>query len=120
MSAIPTAAEAMEIASRFITAAFDCHGPKPRFSIPANPERDDDLRLTAFIESHTWQPIETAPRDGTPVLCYLPQGGGAYGSAILEARHNGDIYGWQSGNGMMLRPTHWMPLPEPPATDSPQ
>ena len=65
-----------------------------------------------------WQPIETAPRDGTTVLGYLP------GRRLDEDRDDvvtiywHDLWGtpgWcitESGEG--VGPTHWMPLPEPP------
>lgn len=43
--------EAKEIANRFINGLFKNIGKeKPRVSIPANPLRDDDIRLLAFIE----------------------------------------------------------------------
>jgi len=43
--------EASKIAQRFIDAAFNNHGrERPHFEIPANPKRDDDLRLSAYIE----------------------------------------------------------------------
>lgn len=58
-----------------------------------------------------WQPIETAPRDGTWLLL---TGEGHVGAGLWlfgEWRDLGDI-GW----GGMTEPTitHWMPLPEPP------
>lgn len=64
-----------------------------------------------------WQPIETAPRDGTPVLLLFDDGlmevGRHYGH---EADHHN---GWWSNDGLdydygLDNPTHWMPLPEPP------
>lgn len=42
--------EARAIAQRFIDAYFDNGAERPRVSIPADPRRDDDLRLLAFIE----------------------------------------------------------------------
>ena len=54
-----------------------------------------------------WQPIETAPKDGTAIL-------------IREARCSGIAVqyfaGWKYENGSIcyLEPTHWMPLPPPP------
>lgn len=54
-------AEAFEILSRFVHSHFGDGREKARFSIPANPQRDDDLRLHAFIsqaqarEAQTWR-----------------------------------------------------------------
>lgn len=61
-----------------------------------------------------WQPIETAPMGGTEVLI---TDGENYAVAIYVDeecgwRDMGDI-GWA---GMVdHHPTHWMPLPNPPA-----
>ena len=59
-----------------------------------------------------WQPIETAPKDGTRVLVYQPghlHMIGTYGAF-------GYYFGphWWS-NGVTIAPTHWMPLPEFPS-----
>jgi hypothetical protein len=65
-----------------------------------------------------WQTIDTAPRDNTLILLYVP------GSAILEivfgrrSDENGDE-DWLMDIGNNAWPidipvTHWMPLPEPP------
>ena len=59
-----------------------------------------------------WQPIETAPRDGTSVLLIRAKAmdGGRLGHRI-------GIGSWKQGQwkGDCTRaPTHWMPLPEPP------
>ena len=63
-----------------------------------------------------WQPIETAPKDNTRILLHdvyereRPWATfvGAWGTWI----HND---GWHSIPGAYAkRPTHWMPLPEPP------
>lgn len=66
-----------------------------------------------------WQTIDTAPRDGTYVLL----GGFVVPSATAQA--NGSKTTWDYGIGVYLwddkwtgfvgsRPTHWMPLWEPP------
>lgn len=48
----PTAAEAKEIAQRFINAAFKRPGvPMPRVSIPCEPNKDDDCQLLRFIDN---------------------------------------------------------------------
>jgi hypothetical protein len=54
-----------------------------------------------------WQPISTAPKDGTWVLLYSQHDGIRIG--------NWDRIEWaDDGDGVALEPTHWMPLPEPP------
>jgi len=59
-----------------------------------------------------WQPIETAPRDGTSVL--------VYSSKWFPGTNDCDIafvaFGvWETLEGMRnMNPTHWMPLPSPP------
>jgi hypothetical protein len=69
----------------------------------------------------TWQPIETAPRDGTRVLVFWAP------SIIQISWHevsyrviNGQEWfrrvGWMV-DGLTtgeIYPTHWMPLPDPP------
>ena len=62
-----------------------------------------------------WQPIETAPKDGTLVLLSgfgLPVWQGYWVGQV--GRHA--INGWTRFNSvdMEWKPTHWMPLPEPP------
>lgn len=65
-----------------------------------------------------WQPIETAPKDGTRFLTYEPSHYGIrIGRAFIRADHDDwlshvDQHGGSSKGG--ARPTHWMPLPEPP------
>ena len=68
-----------------------------------------------------WQPIETAPKDGTSILCamYFPHGG-YWGQMVLQwDTHN---KGWCDGiswyqydnDAKSEAPTHWMPLFTPP------
>lgn len=60
-----------------------------------------------------WQPIETAPQDGTEVLLHCAEGdiNVAYwdGTWWADTIEGGDVTRRGSGE-----PTHWMPLPEPP------
>ena len=73
-----------------------------------------------------WQPIETAPRDGTWILLtggsieYSWDGDsqpaavvGQYAIALTTERWQ---FAWYDGGyyGEYVDPTHWMPLPEPP------
>ena len=74
-----------------------------------------------------WQPIETAPKDGTKILVwthhdvceisewfqatgykYKEVGRGLYAKSIVVANE-----GWSSNT-----PTHWQPLPDPPEAES--
>jgi hypothetical protein len=56
-----------------------------------------------------WQPIETAPKDGTAVIVYCPAKG------VHVGNRRSDRVGWYSVRGAYLcKPTHWMPLPPPP------
>ena len=65
-----------------------------------------------------WQPIETAPTDGSPVLVYAqdpheppPGVTGKLPSFMTVASHHPDA-GWCVCELRVV--THWMPLPEPP------
>lgn len=69
-----------------------------------------------------WQPIETAPKDGTEVILWL-------GHPFSRIKHARWFDGWEMwihaedptpnenddmwGTGSLV-PTHWMPLPERP------
>lgn len=57
-----------------------------------------------------WQPISSAPRDGTLVILWSRIGPGG---ADLYYRANGV---WNSPRGFLSDgdATHWMPLPPPP------
>lgn len=73
-------------------------------------ERDD---LRAERERTAWQPIDTAPKDGTEILalCRAPARDGDYYEAV---RYLTDAPCWVTREGWMRHPTHWMPLPAGP------
>lgn len=59
----------------------------------------------------TWQPIETAPKDGTMILVVEPKNN----QRLLVIYHKQWAM-WLSVPGrIQVRPTHWMPLPLPPS-----
>jgi hypothetical protein len=70
-----------------------------------------------------WQPIETAPKDGTPVLIW--SNGRLYDALWDEDEYNPETEeftgGWKarwaeidSYSVSVKNPTHWMPSPPPP------
>lgn len=70
-----------------------------------------------------WQPIESAPKDGSVILlanpagCWMARYFAVYGSGYrpdspwFSVMLNHDH---MKRSGRFLQPTHWMPLPEPP------
>lgn len=63
------------------------------------------------MHKSNWQPIETAPMDGTEVLVYGPP------CIVRMAISHGD--GWYSLPGYWhVYPTHWQPRPKPPEDET--
>jgi hypothetical protein len=74
-----------------------------------------------------WQPIETAPKDGTRLLLWCVHHNAQYADDPVEfsrwagavigswTNHNGGGWTWSGHAGT---PIHWMPLPEPPKPDT--
>jgi hypothetical protein len=66
----------------------------------------------------TWQPIETAPTDGTRIML------GVFHAMKPPGRRDSDYYllaTWDGGQSYPFVPnkwTHWMRLPEPPEAAS--
>lgn len=55
---------------------------------------------------NVWQPIETAPKDGTEILAFHRDG---------QSVAFWDLNMWMEANGeYRVTPTHWQPLPAPP------
>lgn len=70
------------------------------------------------VQSTNWQPIETAPRDGTLVDLWLTDG-----RRETECRWSTSVGGWwrfdeNATDVPVDNPTHWMPIPPPPAPDA--
>jgi len=68
-----------------------------------------------------WSPIETAPKDGRAILLFglLPGSMGYSDDSLIMSvgGWSGERWGAEANNGrfvMFLKPTHWMPLPNPP------
>jgi Lar family restriction alleviation protein len=74
------------------------------------------VRLEALVaQQPTWQPIETAPKDGSPICAGMmhPFWGWVWGRCRWHVDKNEPYGGYFSGDG--LQPTRWMPLPSPPS-----
>lgn len=73
--------------------------------------------IAAGMERDHWQPIETAPKDGTPLLLF---------ARCITATAPCIVVGWHAdGHGWIeasfrkpvgIVPTHWMPLPPFPVS----
>lgn len=70
-----------------------------------------------------WQPIETAPKDETQVLLWVPARPwdaacavvGEFSGVGRPRWREANIDGWEwDGPLAEAAPTHWMPLPPPP------
>jgi hypothetical protein len=75
----------------------------------------------------TWQPIETAPKDGTHVLLWEEYstdpfvGYWLYGKWSASHEHVDAEGGWDGAtviDNIQCDVTHWMPLPPPPSSDA--
>jgi hypothetical protein len=69
-----------------------------------------------------WQPIDTAPKDGTEILLFdgeVVTVGGWISEVDQGADYEGQgliAPGWWSLALKDNKPTHWQPLPPPPVT----
>lgn len=83
------------------------------------------LRPAPAVAGEGWQTIESAPKDGTEILGFIP------GSRIGHLQEEPDIIDavfWKSNTGgwrhrsddhIHLNVTHWQPLPASPSTGDP-
>lgn len=76
-----------------------------------------DVAIREGVMADGWQPIETAPKDGTVVGVW-----NRYQPEIVKYARWGNLktssvqMGWVSRAGIegSYTPSHWMPLPAPP------
>jgi hypothetical protein len=67
-----------------------------------------------------WKPIETAPKTSKAILVWVPENKCTFCVtwAALGSGGSRESGGWGIFGGgwrdMVQRPSHWMPLPEPP------
>lgn len=75
------------------------------------------------VQDNHWQPIETAPKDESVIIIGMPAKGALRyeGRRVYEGRWHENQQTWTGVDGFLMftGATHWMPLPQPPATTSP-
>ena len=75
--------------------------------------RPQIVALQAEKTEREWKPIETAPKDGTDVLAYVPETDQQF--VIYWHQHDKCwAYAVCELGTIYCIPTHWMPLPQPP------
>ena len=85
-----------------------------------------DLRAsTPSPEGQTWQPIETAPKDWSPVIVYDADSHEVGPAYFSRADGGQDAWMWadlslDDENCVVGNPTYWMPLPSPPTPEGTQ
>lgn len=101
---------------KHLQAVFDVRDAKARAEVERNAAAALPAPLTERAQQ--WQPIDTAPKDGTPIIAFFPQAmwedtlRPSCLVIIWETWDNWKIY--QASEGGDLGdwvPTHWMPLP---------
>lgn len=86
-----------------------------------------DLARAALLaaDAAAWQPIESAPKDGTVINVLLPHDISDSDREFYCYPQSRVSFGWAWGNGkfrpcagisvpVFIEPTHWMPLPMTP------
>lgn len=75
--------------------------------------RRENEKLKAKLEKAKWQPIDTAPKDGTVIDIWTTNRGRIVNVAWTLDDFDGTYY-WGCENGGVYEPTHWMLLPDEP------
>lgn len=70
--------------------------------------------------SDQWQPIETAPKDGTDILIADCRVGGGFMNVVSYEVNDRAPWVWHTADGISYHEdafTHWMSLPNPPQAE---
>lgn len=72
--------------------------------------------MEKLAATRKWMPIDTAPKDGTKFLAWWAHSAHScrWGSGPYDRKTKTYVGGWSIGMARDAKPTHWMPLPEPP------
>lgn len=92
----------------------------------ADMNEDDDGEWVKVEDLPGWQPIDTAPTDGSRVDLWIPRIDSSYGGFSSYGHWDDDRFNrkprplWyyeravDRSSARCLQPTHWRPSPEPP------
>jgi hypothetical protein len=69
------------------------------------------VRALAALATDGWQPIETAPKDSRTILVAV----NGFVTGAYRCPHSGSLLTMIGQRPFVEQPTHWMPLPTPPA-----
>lgn len=91
-------------------------GSKPRVKYIRAALNNQSVDVEAL---NTWQPIETAPKDGTVILtcCMSPSEHTPIKAGYMAVNAWTGV-DWPRHNASHCPATHWMPLPEPPEVNN--
>lgn len=114
----PTTIEALEEIKNYAGACAEAQCDQPYFDMFLFIE---GMAHRAWLKEKakdlSWQPIETAPKDGTIFIAYRPNFKESIVSEVSEDYwFEADDFipaGW-ANSSEISPPTHWMPLPQPP------
>src|SRR6266851_2617052 len=76
----------------------------------------DSIRLELAALFNPWRPIETAPKDGTMILTFVPWL--TYPKTLFWAKYADEWRCPATEDAHKYEPTHWLPLPTPPSEDT--
>lgn len=85
---------------------------KPPLGKSAEPLLDRITELQAQLQQYQWQPIETAPKDGTEIIIYFKSNKKSF---IVTWNYCGAYWMLFDTKEKTGTPSHWMPLPAAPA-----
>lgn len=108
MTPVEARQRAVEVARVIVGEVMRAQG----YFIAPEKHRNFAEQVVAAYEAALWQPIETAPRDGTRVLVFAPAAGSEYPANTQRVDR------WHNGGWWQMRPaqpyTRWRPLPAKP------
>lgn len=108
-----------QVGSGIIYVGDDADAESPYYALPIDIEK-----FRAAFGINEWQPIETAPKDGTPVVLLYPEGktddGESFFPEMVVSRYERHYWASIAEVGSHGKPSHWLPLPPNPAARQPK